>query len=110
VAYHQTLNQAPKAAKPSDDLSTPQPPAGSPAAARAPPYPFPHITTEELAARWRVSRFSISSRYLSWGLRPIRIGRRLLWPIDQIEACERRFMGQSKPGRPEPAQPGGEAA
>ncbi|QIG50387.1 hypothetical protein G5V57_23240 [Nordella sp. HKS 07] len=55
--------------------------------------PFPHLTTNELAARWRCTVFTISAKYRSLGLRPIRVGKRLLFPIVQIEAAERRSMG-----------------
>ena len=53
---------------------------------------FPHLTSVELAARWRTTVFTVSKRHQQWGLRPIKIGRRKLYPIDQIEAAEKRFM------------------
>ena len=55
-------------------------------------YPFPHITTRELAARLRCRPETISRQYRRWGLRPIRIAGSLLWPLDQIEDLERRSM------------------
>ena len=58
----------------------------------APPI-HPHLTTEELAARWRCTIFTISAKYRSLGLRPIRIGKRLLFPLAQVEEAERRSMG-----------------
>lgn len=53
---------------------------------------YPHLTTDELASRWRCRRETISRQYRKWGLRPIRIAGALLYPIDQIEAVERRLM------------------
>jgi len=55
--------------------------------------PPPHLTTNELAARWRCTIFTISNKYRSLGLRPIRIGKRLLFPMDQVERVERESMG-----------------
>jgi len=55
--------------------------------------PFPHLTSKELAARWRCTVFTISGKYRKLGLRPIRLGKRLLFPLDRIEAVERRLMG-----------------
>src|SRR5262245_48891755 len=96
MPYHQTLNQAPSSPS-RDDGSAPKPLAGTPAAARAPPqHSFPHLTSQELAARWRCTPFTISSNYRKWGLRPARIGKRLLFPIDQVEAVERLSMGRPK--------------
>ena len=57
-------------------------------------HTYPHLTTEELAARWRLNRFTISHNYSKYGLRPMRIGKRLLFPIEQIEEVERRAMIQ----------------
>jgi hypothetical protein len=66
-----------------------QDPAASPHAARAPP---PHLTMAELAARWRRTRKTIERRYAEWGLRPLRFGGRLLFPIEQVLEVERRAM------------------
>jgi hypothetical protein len=54
--------------------------------------PFPHLTTAELAARWRCTVFMISNKYRKLGLKPIRVGKRLLWPIEQVERVERESM------------------
>lgn len=54
--------------------------------------PFPHLTTGELAARWRCTVFTISNKYRTLGLRPIRVSRRLLFPITQVEEVERNSM------------------
>lgn len=55
-------------------------------------HPYPHLTTVELAGRWRCTRETISRQYRRWGLRPIRIAGALLFPLDQVEAVERRLM------------------
>ena len=59
-------------------------------------HTYPHLTTEELAARWRLNRFTISHNYSKYGLRPMRIGKRLLFPIEQIEDVERRSIGRPR--------------
>jgi hypothetical protein len=61
------------------------------------PHNYPHLTTDELAARWRCRRETISRQYRRWGLRPIRIAGALLYPIEQIEAVERRLSAESNP-------------
>jgi DNA-binding transcriptional regulator YhcF (GntR family) len=53
---------------------------------------LPHMTSEELAARWRISRFTVSKTYRKLGLRPIVLGKRLLFPVEQVIDAERRFM------------------
>jgi hypothetical protein len=59
-------------------------------------HPYPHLTTEELAARWRVNRFTVSHNYAKYGLRPLRVGKRLLFPIAQIEEVEQRAIGRPR--------------
>lgn len=56
------------------------------------PTPSPHLTTEDLAARWYVTRFTISKKYRLLGIRPITVGKRLLFPLAEVEAAERRSM------------------
>ncbi|HEV2901132.1 MAG TPA: hypothetical protein VGX71_25485 [Pseudaminobacter sp.] len=90
--FYQLLNRAPASPSTEQGAAAPQPLAGTPSAPRAPPHEFPHLTTQELAARWRVTVFTLSGNYQKWGLRPIKIGKRLLFPLDQIEAVERRSM------------------
>jgi hypothetical protein len=51
----------------------------------------PHLTSYELAARWRCRRETVSRRYQALGLRPIRVAKVLLFPRDQVEAVERRL-------------------
>ena len=52
----------------------------------------PHLTTIELANRWRCRRETISRRWRKWGFRPIGVAGCLLFPIEQIEAIERKRM------------------
>jgi hypothetical protein len=56
------------------------------------PVPSPHLTTEDLAARWHCTKFTISKKYRILGLRPITVGKRLLFPVGQVEEAERRSM------------------
>jgi hypothetical protein len=56
------------------------------------PHSYPHLTTDELAGRWRCRRETISRQYRKWGLRPIRIAGCLLFPTKQIEDVERRLI------------------
>ena len=53
---------------------------------------YPHLTAAELSARWRITIFTLSKNYRAWGLRPMHVGRRLLYPIAQIEDFERQSM------------------
>jgi hypothetical protein len=56
------------------------------------PPPSPHLNTEDLAARWHCTKFTISKKYRLLGLRPITVSKRLLFPLDQVEQAERRSM------------------
>jgi hypothetical protein len=46
----------------------------------------------ELAARWKRTRKTIERHYQEWGLRPLRFGGRLLFPISQVLEVEERAM------------------
>jgi hypothetical protein len=52
----------------------------------------PHLTTVELAARWRCTVFTLSGKYQKLGLRPFRLGKRLLFPMNQVLDVEKRLM------------------
>jgi hypothetical protein len=56
-------------------------------------YQYPHLTREELAARWRVQPLWVTQNYQRIGLRPLKVGKRLLFSLDQVEAHERRAFG-----------------
>jgi len=74
---------------PNDDTNAPS--RGEPA----------HLTMEELARRWRRKRKTIERHYAKWGLRPLRFGGRLLFPISQILEVEHRAMhGEFVEARP----------
>jgi hypothetical protein len=47
---------------------------------------------EELATRWRRQRKTVERHYARWGLRPLRFGGRLLFPMQQVLEVERRAM------------------
>jgi hypothetical protein len=53
-----------------------------------------NLIVPDLAERWQCSEDTILSNYRKWGLRPMRFGRRLLFPIEQIVALERRMQGK----------------
>lgn len=48
------------------------------------------LTRDELAARWRVHRKTVSRRYKRLGLRPIRVVGRMLFALEEIEEAERQ--------------------
>jgi hypothetical protein len=52
----------------------------------------PHLTRSELALRLNMTPVSVTRNYARWGLRPIKLGGRLLFPFEQVEALERRAM------------------
>jgi len=54
----------------------------------------PHLTMIELAARWRCTVFTLSGKYRSLGLRPFRLGKRLLFPLEQVLEVERRLISE----------------
>ena len=61
----------------------------------------PHLTRSELADRWNLTSVSITRNYQRLGLKPIRLCGRLLFPLGQVEAVERRQMLQaSRKNRP----------
>ena len=51
-----------------------------------------HLTMDELARRWRRKRKTVERHYARWGLRPLRLGGRLLFPIVQVLEVERRAI------------------
>lgn len=54
----------------------------------------PHLTTNDLAARFHCTPWTISMNYRKWGLRPLKIGKRLLFPLPQVEAMEARMTSK----------------
>ncbi len=61
---------------------------------RAAPSPFAYtlLTRDELAERLHVTSVTVTRRYRRWGLRPLRIAGRVLFPSNQIEAFEKRLI------------------
>ncbi len=61
---------------------------------RGPPSAFTYqlVTRDELAERLHVTPTTITRCYARWGLRPVRIAGRILFPVDQIIELERRAM------------------
>jgi hypothetical protein len=61
-----------------------------------------HLTMDELARRWRRKRKTVERHYQRWGLRPLRLGGRLLFPHEQVLEVERRAIrgevAQAPPG------------
>ena len=51
-----------------------------------------HLTRNELAARWGLTPVTITRNYPKLGLKPIRLCGRVLFPLQQVEAVERRMM------------------
>ena len=60
---------------------------------RAPsPFGYELLTRQELAARLHVTATTVTRKYRKWGLRPLRLGGRLLFSIDHITDLEARAM------------------
>jgi hypothetical protein len=49
-----------------------------------------HLTMNELAHRWRRTRKTVERHYAQWGMRLLRLGGRLLFPISQVIEVEQR--------------------
>lgn len=58
----------------------------------ASPFAYELLTRHQLAARLHVTPITVTRQYGAWGLRPVRIGGRVLFPSDQVEALERRLI------------------
>jgi len=52
-----------------------------------------NLIVPELAARWQCSEDTVLANYKRWGLRPMRFGKRLIFPMPQVEAVERQMQG-----------------
>jgi len=53
----------------------------------------PFLTTKELAARWHCTGWTVSTRYRALGLKPLKFGKSLLFPLNQVEEVERHLGG-----------------
>ena len=52
----------------------------------------PHLSRTELAERLHLDPVTITRCWRKWGLKPIRLSGRLLFPDDQVRELERRAM------------------
>ena len=66
----------------------------SPARQRRPGAAFNYelLTFDDVAARLHCARKTVKQSYRRWGLRPVRIARRVLIPSDQLVALEQRLI------------------
>jgi hypothetical protein len=56
-----------------------------------------HLTRDELAERWRVQAQWVTRHYAKLGLRTLKVGKRILFSLAQIEEIERRaFEGDEE--------------
>jgi hypothetical protein len=55
-------------------------------------FDYELLTREQLAERLHVTPTTVTRRYRKWGLRPVRIGARVLFASDQIAALEQRLI------------------
>jgi hypothetical protein len=87
--------------RPPEPIDAPPPPPSR----FEPPHQYPHLTREELAARWRTQPDRISRSYRRLGLTPIKIMKRMLFTLDQNPAGRARAHGrrQQQRGKVRPA-------
>ena len=55
-------------------------------------FPYDLLTRDEIAQRLHVTAVTVTRSYQKWGLRPVRIGGRILFPSTQIVELERRLI------------------
>jgi hypothetical protein len=67
-----------------------RPPGSRKDAAHEPPRP--HLFGEELCRRWGINASTLSRTYRKLGLRPIKLGKKLLFPLNQVEEAEANHM------------------
>jgi hypothetical protein len=56
------------------------------------PFGYELLTRQDLAARLHVTATTVTRKYRKWGLRPLRVGGRLLFCSDHIRDLEARAM------------------
>jgi hypothetical protein len=59
---------------------------------QATPAFHPHLTRAQLAERLHLDAVTVTRRWRAWGLRPIRLSGRLLFPEAQVRELESRAM------------------
>jgi hypothetical protein len=47
---------------------------------------------DDLAQRWGVARKTVKTSWRRWGLRPVRIAKRVLFPVSQVLEMEHRSI------------------
>lgn len=52
-----------------------------------------NLTVPDLAERWQCAEDTVRANWRRWGLKPMRFGKRMLFPIEQVEEVERRMQG-----------------
>jgi len=57
-----------------------------------PAFPYQLITRDELAARLHCTPVTITRSYQKWGLRPVKLAGRVLFPSDQSAQLERKII------------------
>jgi hypothetical protein len=57
-------------------------------------FPYELLTRDELAARLHCTPTTVTRSYARWGLRPVKIAGRILFPSDQVAALERRAIDE----------------
>lgn len=55
-------------------------------------FPYDLLTRDQVAQRLHVTPVTITRSYARWGLRPVRIGGRILFPSTQLVELERRLI------------------
>lgn len=55
-------------------------------------FAYDLLTLDDVAERLRCSRKTVKQSYRRWGLRPVRIARRVLIPSDQLVSMEQQLI------------------
>lgn len=64
----------------------------SPARERKSGFAYDLLSRDELAARLHTTPTTVTRSYARWGLRPLKIAGRVLFPSDQVAALEQRLI------------------
>ena len=62
---------------------------------QAPAYEF--LTRADIAERFHLTEITVTRCYARWGLRPMRISGRVLFPSTQVDELERRLIESGEP-------------
>jgi hypothetical protein len=58
----------------------------------ADPFPYVLLSREQVAQRLLCEPQTVTRRFRKWGLRPVRLGQRVLFPSTQIAELEARLV------------------